>query len=382
MSSAFWLLLYLAPLLALTAAVFGWLGWHWRGNDLRQPAAEPGAPAATTSETPPVVINDASAELEQSHRDRAGLQEALKAAQADAAHRSQEAAKSLEASRALEAETRRLTQDLDLLCGERDRAGTEAASLRQERDSLATQLATTQDQSTRELTALRGERDRLAGELTALRAELEQLRALPAATEAASAPTVPAVPVTETEKPKRKRTTATKPRKAAPVTSLREKITALMGELTLRQAALGALTQEHADWQRRVSKLEAATPGDPAALGLARRSLSDSEKRLQSATAEVSRLQNQAAVLQRVDEQNATLTLAADDDLTQIKGIKKVICEQLHAHGIRTWRQIAQWNDDELSAFSDLLAFKNRASREKWREQARALHEAAHGPLP
>jgi hypothetical protein len=34
MSSAFWLLLYLAPLLGLTAALFAWFGWHWRGSDL------------------------------------------------------------------------------------------------------------------------------------------------------------------------------------------------------------------------------------------------------------------------------------------------------------------------------------------------------------
>ena len=32
-------------------------------------------------------------------------------------------------------------------------------------------------------------------------------------------------------------------------------------------------------------------------------------------------------------------------------------------------------------AFSELLAFKNRASRDNWREQARQLHEATHGPL-
>jgi ABC-type phosphate transport system auxiliary subunit len=34
MSSFFWLLLYLAPLLGLTAVIFAWLGWKWRGTDL------------------------------------------------------------------------------------------------------------------------------------------------------------------------------------------------------------------------------------------------------------------------------------------------------------------------------------------------------------
>lgn len=377
MSSAFWLLLYLAPLLALTAAVFGWLGWHWRGSDLRKPAAAPEA-ALTASQTPPVIIHDTSAELGQANRELETLREALASAQAAVLRSEQDAAKAREASVALEAESQKLIQAQDLLRTERDRARSDLAQAESERERVSS-----------ELSAAQNERDRLTQELAAVRIELEQLRARPepkaepapaVTTPATVAPTPSAAP--EVEKPKRKRTTASKPRKPAPVTSLREKITTLTNDLAARQSAMAALTQEHADWQRRVGKLEAATPGDPAGLGLARRSLSDSEKRLQTAAAEVSRMENQAAVLQRVEEHNATLTLAADDDLTQIKGIKKVISEQLHAHGIRTWRQIAQWNDDDMNAFSDLLAFKNRASREKWREQARALHEAAHGPLP
>jgi predicted flap endonuclease-1-like 5' DNA nuclease len=110
-------------------------------------------------------------------------------------------------------------------------------------------------------------------------------------------------------------------------------------------------------------------------------SLADSETRLQSTAQEIERLKNQARVLQRVTENAAALAGTPDDDLTRIKGIKNVISEKLRAHGIRTWRQIAQWNDEELSAFSEILAFKNRATREQWKEQARALHEAAHGPL-
>ena len=62
-----------------------------------------------------------------------------------------------------------------------------------------------------------------------------------------------------------------------------------------------------------------------------------------------------------------------DDDLTKIKGIKGVLSDQLHALGIRTWKQIAEWNDDDLRAFSELLAFKNRAARDHWQEQAKLL---------
>ena len=109
--------------------------------------------------------------------------------------------------------------------------------------------------------------------------------------------------------------------------------------------------------------------------------MTDSEKRLHETTTEIDRLQKQRLVLRRAEEKAAALAAVPDDDLTQIKGIKKVINEQLHVHGIRTWRQIALWDEEELRVFSELQAFKNRASREKWQEQARALHEAAHGPL-
>ncbi len=96
---------------------------------------------------------------------------------------------------------------------------------------------------------------------------------------------------------------------------------------------------------------------------------------------EIQRLENQTRVLLRVEKAAPELAEVPDDDLTQIKGIKGVISEQLRAHGIRTWKQIALWDESEQRAFSELLAFKNRASREQWQEQARALHEAAHGLL-
>lgn len=70
-----------------------------------------------------------------------------------------------------------------------------------------------------------------------------------------------------------------------------------------------------------------------------------------------------------------------EDDLTRIKGIKKTTSDKLRAHGIRTWRQIALWTNADVKAIDAQLALKNRATREKWREQARELHEAVHGPL-
>jgi large subunit ribosomal protein L21 len=70
-------------------------------------------------------------------------------------------------------------------------------------------------------------------------------------------------------------------------------------------------------------------------------------------------------------EQAATIT--ETDDLTRIKGIKAVLQDQLHAFGIRTFKQIAAWTDDDVEAFSELLSFKDRAKRDQWVKQAQEL---------
>lgn len=289
MSSFLWLLLYLAPLLGLTAAVFGWFGWQWRGRDMRQQIKDLEAranPNAIPTEASPTQDTELSA-----------LREELKSARTELHRRDDDTAKAREAAQALETETARLLRDLDLLRAERDQANSA---------------------------------------LAAVQAELTELRnaPAPAATEAPDfqlvAPEAPA-------KPKRKRTTASKSKNPASGT-LHASITALESRL-VEQQALGA------------------------------------------DAGELERLQNQIRLLRQAETKAEALTGVADDDLTQIKGIKKVTNEQLRAHGIRTWRQIAGWSDDDMRAFSELLAFKNRATREKWREQARALHEATHGPL-
>ena len=343
MSSLLWLLLYLAPLLGITAALFAWFGWQWRGSDMQKRLDELAAQidtaqaalrqaetdhataiAASTASTAPALQDPAvAAELQALRGD-------LKSAQSEARLRQDQATKANEAAQALETEMARLLADLEHL-----RAAHASAQ-----------------------------------------AELESLRSI------APAPAPAPVDVETAEapaKPKRKRSTPAKPKAAT--STLREKVTVLEGQLSTHQTGLATLTQERDDWQRRIAKLEGQTPADPAGLGLARRSLADSEKRLAIETAEIERLRLQTQVLRRVEEGESALLTVPDDDLTQIKGIKKIISEQLRAHGIRTWRQIAQWNEDEQRAFSELLAFKNRATREQWQQQARALHEAAHGPL-
>ncbi|WP_395753852.1 hypothetical protein [Prosthecobacter sp.] len=357
MSSFLWLLLYLAPLLALTAGVFAWFGWRWRGSDLQQrieelalqvdaaqkAAAQQEEPELATTQTltesamaapvpaPAVVemepVRDETAE--ELSTLRASLQAAENAAQVAAKLRQDEAAKAQEVILALETETARLLTDLD----------------------------------------------KLRAEHAAAVAEVTSLPSAPPANETTAAESsAPA-------KGKRKRPGVVKPKTGTVATAtLHEMTSALESQLAAYQSSLSALTQERDDWQRRIGKLEEKAPADAAGLGLARRSFADSEKRLATAQAEIERLQNQTRVLLRVAANAAALSDVPDDDLTQIKGIKKVISEQLRAHGIRTWRQIAEWDEDEQRAFSELLAFKNRATREQWQEQARALHDAAHGP--
>ena len=340
MSSFFWLLLYLAPLLGLTAVLFGWLGWRWSGSDLKKRIAELEKGLLSLS---------AAEQLAEQERD---------AAQAEVLSASQEAANLL----------RKRNDELARVQGELESAHSEARRRRDE---------TTKAQEA--LQAQEAEINRLLAELDAAREEIQRLRTAPPI----ETPVGPDAPEPPPEKPKRKRTSATKTK---PVTAhrgaaIQDTLTSLEERLSAQQSTLEVLSQELEDWQRRVATLEAQPTADPAGLALAYRSLADSEKRLQEASVDKERMQGQVSVLKKVSEAAAALEPVPDDDLTRIKGIKNVISDQLRSHGIRTWRQIALWNDDELRTFSELLAFRNRATREKWKQQARELHESVHGPL-
>ena len=61
------------------------------------------------------------------------------------------------------------------------------------------------------------------------------------------------------------------------------------------------------------------------------------------------------------------------DDLTQIKGIGKVIESKLHALGITSFAQIAQFTAQDVERVDQVLDFKGRIERERWIEQAREL---------
>ncbi len=64
------------------------------------------------------------------------------------------------------------------------------------------------------------------------------------------------------------------------------------------------------------------------------------------------------------------------DDLKLIKGIGPKLENVLHDLGIFHFRQIANWNEDEVDWVNDHLVFSGRIEREKWIEQAKKLIDA------
>ena len=61
------------------------------------------------------------------------------------------------------------------------------------------------------------------------------------------------------------------------------------------------------------------------------------------------------------------------DDLTKIKGIGRVLNDKLHKLGVTTFRQIADFTEDDIARVDEVLDFPGRIEREKWVEQAKAI---------
>jgi len=61
------------------------------------------------------------------------------------------------------------------------------------------------------------------------------------------------------------------------------------------------------------------------------------------------------------------------DDLKMISGIGAKLEAALHEHGIRHFRQIAEFTPENVAWVNKHLRFKGRIERERWIEQARQL---------
>ena len=69
----------------------------------------------------------------------------------------------------------------------------------------------------------------------------------------------------------------------------------------------------------------------------------------------------------------ATATLEADD-LKRISGVAAVLEGRLHEMGIRTFKEITTWTDEDMDRIDDHLGFEGRIQRDDWQGQARRLH--------
>ena len=84
----------------------------------------------------------------------------------------------------------------------------------------------------------------------------------------------------------------------------------------------------------------------------------------------------------RYDDELGIVYLSAPDetdDLTQIKGVGKVLEDSLHNFGVYRFRQIACWAPEVVTKFNDRLSFKGRIERDDWIKQARDFHRKKYG---
>lgn len=67
------------------------------------------------------------------------------------------------------------------------------------------------------------------------------------------------------------------------------------------------------------------------------------------------------------------------DDLKKISGVGPVLETKLNEFGIYKYDQVAQWTEENVTEFDDLLSFKGRIERDNWLQQAKDLHEEKYG---
>ena len=63
------------------------------------------------------------------------------------------------------------------------------------------------------------------------------------------------------------------------------------------------------------------------------------------------------------------------DDLKRISGIATVLEDRLNEFGIYTFKQIMEWQPEEIEEFSRLLTFRDRIERDDWQGQARFFYQ-------
>jgi len=354
MDGFLWLLLQMALLLLAAAVVFFMLGWRWRGQNAKREIASLDAR---------IDADSAALNVAQDQRDAAlSHDQMLRATHTKIESDLQEAN---DHRRNLERELIRVHDDLRSARRDSDQYKEDLSAARTSLQPAKTEI----NELKAQLESLRREQTRLQQTLIKKQAETKTSEPTKESLDAIIEPT---------KKPKKTRAPAVAtPRKtrisAKPAADAQATLDRLTIEIAAQQTLLTALRQEHDDWQRRVSRLREKA-NDPAGLGLAIKSLQRSEVQVIDAQTTLDRLQRQQLALRRALEQAASQT--QENDLTKIKGIKGVLNTRLNAYGIRTFEQIATWTDSDIETFSELLAFKDRAKRDQWVQQAQALLKA------
>ncbi len=152
------------------------------------------------------------------------------------------------------------------------------------------------------------------------------------------------------------------------------------------EAELTGLRASLRETEARLAKLSAPKPEPPpdeAAAEVRPRqemlplevSLSLSAEALQRAEEERDALRAELDLLKRNLDQAAAFRSGdqAADDLTMIRGVGRVLEARLHAFGVFSYRQIADWTPDEVTLFGRLMGFGDRVRREDWQGQCRRI---------
>jgi predicted flap endonuclease-1-like 5' DNA nuclease len=335
MEGFLWLLLQMTLLLLAAAVVFLLLGWRWRSQNAEREMEAHNARLDDDSATLRTLQEQRDVAITNDRNLRAKLAKAEADLEEANGHRSN-----------LERELIRVHEDLKAARGHSWQPSEDNSALQAAQDHLRL----------------------VQQELEQLQREMENLRS-----EASAIPSEPPES-SATEKPKRTRKTGTSSFKSSKHAADAEAtLSHLEAGITEQQALIDTLQQEQDARQHETGRLsEEGT--DPAELELAMESLKNGEAQVAEAQAQLESLQRQSQALHRSLEQAAGIT--QEDDLTKIKGIKGVLSQQLHAYGIRTFQQIADWTEADVKAFSLLLSLKDRTKCDHWVQQAQELGKA------
>jgi large subunit ribosomal protein L20 len=81
-----------------------------------------------------------------------------------------------------------------------------------------------------------------------------------------------------------------------------------------------------------------------------------------------------------VRERFAAMADVEPDDLKEIKGVGPVLERKLHGFHVKTFAQIAAFDEDDVAMVTAALSgFKDRVTRDDWIGQATELHKKHHG---